>query len=220
MAAELTRLVFVRHGESRSNLEGWLSGIETCGGLTEKGRSQAEALRARLLRTEELRPDVVFTSVMARAIQTAEVVAPAWSGVPVEQLHALSERLPGECEGMNHDEYREAYGRGPYDDFAAAMSPGGETLDEFLGRVRGVVDELALRCAGQTAVLVCHGGVIIGGAAHLAGQDLRPTALRWAPPGHTSITEWLRWDGGSEGAGGSAGTWMLGRYNDAAHLVG
>src|SRR3954463_6008193 len=104
MASQLTRLVFVRHGESRSNLEGWLSGIETCGGLTEKGRSQAAALRDRLLRTEELRPDMVFTSVMARATQTAEIVAPSWSGVPVEQLRDLSERLPGECEGMDHDQ--------------------------------------------------------------------------------------------------------------------
>lgn len=216
MAAQVTRLVFVRHGESTSNLEGWLSGIETCGGLTEKGRAQAEALRDRLLRTDELRPDVVFTSVMARAVQTAEIAAPSWSGVPVEQLRDLSERLPGECEGMDHDQYREKYGRGPYDDFAAAMSPGGETLDDFLGRVRNVVDEIAQRCAGQTAVLVCHGGVIISGAAHLAGEDLTVRALRWAPPSHTSITEWVRWDGGGPYSG--TGAWMLERYNDAGHL--
>jgi len=214
MPAHLTRLVFVRHGESKSNVEGWLSGIGTCGGLTDKGRSQAAALRERLLRTEELRPDVVFTSVMARAVQTAEIVAPSWAGVPVEQLHDLSERLPGECEGMDHDQYRTTYGRGPYDDFAAAMSPGGETLDAFVARVRNVVDEIAERCLGQTAVLVCHGGVIIGGAVHLAAEDPDATALRWAPPGHTSITEWFRWDGDQ------VGTWMLERYNDSAHLAG
>ena len=65
-------------------------------------------------------------------------------------------------------------------------------------------------------MLVCHGGVIISGAAHLAGEDLDAKALRWAPPGHTSITEWIRWEGGDPFGG--AATWMLDRYNDTAHL--
>ena len=33
-----TRLLLIRHGESRSNAEAWLSGVSTCGGLSELGR--------------------------------------------------------------------------------------------------------------------------------------------------------------------------------------
>ncbi|NND76267.1 MAG: histidine phosphatase family protein, partial [Ilumatobacter sp.] len=33
----MTRVVLIRHGESASNAGGWLSGQDTCGGLTTLG---------------------------------------------------------------------------------------------------------------------------------------------------------------------------------------
>jgi probable phosphoglycerate mutase len=106
-----TRLVLIRHGESASNAGKWLSGIDTCGGLSDLGRLQAERLRDRLAAAGE-RPDAVLSSTMPRAIQTAEIVTESL-GITVEAREELGERSPGECEGMTHEEYAERYGKPP-----------------------------------------------------------------------------------------------------------
>ena len=66
-----TRIVLIRHGESASNAGGWLSGQDTCGGLTDLGVTQAEALRDRLAVDPAMRPDRVVVSTMRRAVHTA-----------------------------------------------------------------------------------------------------------------------------------------------------
>src|SRR3954463_11773325 len=73
-----TQLILIRHGESRAQSEHFLSGHSTCTGLSDVGRQQAMALRDRLLRTGELADtDVVFASILQRAVETAEIIAPA-----------------------------------------------------------------------------------------------------------------------------------------------
>ena len=49
-----TRLVLIRHGESRSTVDRVVGGHRSCNGLTDKGVRQAKALRDRLARTREL----------------------------------------------------------------------------------------------------------------------------------------------------------------------
>ena len=96
-----TRVVLIRHGESASNAGGWLSGQETCGGLTELGVTQAEALRDRLAIDPAMQPDRVVVSTMRRAVHTAEIAASP-TGLTVEQFPDLMERTSGEAEGP-HD---------------------------------------------------------------------------------------------------------------------
>jgi broad specificity phosphatase PhoE len=75
-----TRLVLIRHGEAVCNVAGVCGGPIGCTGLTEVGRAQVEALRARLSVTGELAgADVLYASVLPRAIETAKIVAPALS---------------------------------------------------------------------------------------------------------------------------------------------
>lgn len=213
MDATITRLILVRHGESRSNAEGWISGNDTCGGLTDNGRVQAARLRDRLAASGELRPDVVLSSTMTRAIETAEILEPALGGGGTRQVHEFSERFPGECEGMTQDEYRAKYDRHPYADPIPAMSPGGEDADEFLRRVRGAIGAVVEEHAGRTIVVVCHGGVIVG-AASLLTEGGFTGVLRWAPPQHTSISQWVHgWGPGDD-------PWLLERYNDHSHVLG
>ena len=77
-APEPTRLVLIRHGESRSTIDRVVGGHEGCGGLTDRGVLQAKALYERLDRTGELAgATTLLTSVLPRAIQTAEIIAPA-----------------------------------------------------------------------------------------------------------------------------------------------
>ena len=50
----MTRLVFVRHGESVVTVDRVLGGLKTCSGLSDLGVRQVEALRDRWTRTREL----------------------------------------------------------------------------------------------------------------------------------------------------------------------
>ena len=207
-----TRVVLIRHGESASNAGAWISGQDTCGGLTPRGRAQAEALRVRLGDDPGLRPDVVLVSTMARAVQTAEIVA-APTGLVPEQRAELMERIPGEAEGMTVPEYTERYGRAPWQDWQEPMSPGGESGDEFTHRVITATDRVGAEHRGKTVWVVCHGGVIMVTAiARWPGPTLDiEAALPIVSPINTSVSEWVV---------DAQDRWSLARYNDDTHLVG
>jgi len=56
----VTRLVFVRHGESNTTVARVIGGHRTCSGLSDLGRLQAERLRDRLAETNEITADVLI----------------------------------------------------------------------------------------------------------------------------------------------------------------
>ncbi|HEX6337582.1 MAG TPA: phosphoglyceromutase [Jiangellaceae bacterium] len=104
------RLVLLRHGESEWNAKNLFTGWVDVG-LTEKGR--AEALRgAELLTERELLPDIVHTSVLRRAIRTAEITLDAadrhW--IPVRRSWRLNERHYGALQGKNKKQTLEEFG--------------------------------------------------------------------------------------------------------------
>jgi broad specificity phosphatase PhoE len=203
-----TRLVFVRHGHARAADTRVVAGHRGCTGLSDLGRRQAEALRDRLSRAE-LRADAVVASVLPRAIETAEIVAPAVGVDPggVPQLCDLCERHPGEGDGLTWDSFVERYGAiDPLEEPDRPMSPGGESARSFRERVEPAIAQLAERYAGRTVLVVSHAGVILATTLSLLG--LGP---RWFAHDlhNTSLTEWVR---------GGDGRWLLHRFNDAAHL--
>lgn len=206
----VTRLVLIRHGESASNAGGWLSGQDTCGGLTATGVAQAEALRWRLGADEDLRPDVVLVSTMRRAVETAEIIATPTGLVP-EQRADLIERTSGEAEGLTVQQYAERYGRQPWADWPTPISPGGESGDEFEARVLAATDRVVDDHRGKTVWVVCHGGVIMVSAMlRWPASAVRGDVLPAMSPANTSINEWIVDPDGS---------WCLSRYNDHTHLV-
>lgn len=125
-----TRLVLIRHGESVAQVEGFLSGHDACKGLSDRGREQVVALRDRLISTGELgEVDVAYTSVLRRAVESAEILSPAFGEVPVLQECDWCEIHAGEAEGLTWDEYFEQYPvvGDPSDPFGAgrrAVRPG------------------------------------------------------------------------------------------------
>jgi 2,3-bisphosphoglycerate-dependent phosphoglycerate mutase len=103
-------LVLLRHGESVWNAEGLFTGWVDVG-LSEQG--MAEARRAgELVAESNLRPDVVHTSVLARAIQTAnatlDVAGLSW--LPVRRSWRLNERHYGALQGKNKAQTRAEFG--------------------------------------------------------------------------------------------------------------
>ena len=206
-------MVLIRHGQSASNAGGWLSGQDTCGGLTDLGIRQAEALRDRLATDSSLMPDRVLVSTMPRAVHTAEIISEPTDHEP-EQFADLMERTSGEAEGLTIAEYTEKYGKPPWTDWENPLSPGGESGEEFSHRVRTALDRVANEAMGTTVWVVCHGGVILATAVNrwLGSEgSSRLTTIPLASPQNTSISEWLV-DG--------AGSWRMARFNDQTHLVG
>jgi 2,3-bisphosphoglycerate-dependent phosphoglycerate mutase len=109
-APPIGTLVLLRHGESEWNAKNLFTGWVDVG-LSAKG--EAEARRGgELLRETGLLPDVLHTSVMRRAIRTAEIALEAAdrSWVPVRRSWRLNERHYGALQGKNKAEIRVEYG--------------------------------------------------------------------------------------------------------------
>jgi probable phosphoglycerate mutase len=212
MASDETRLVLVRHGESRAQAEGFLSGHDTCTGLSEHGRAQAAALRDRLVETNELgNVSAVFTSVLQRAVETAEIIGAGLGEIRPKQDCDWCEIHAGEAEGLTWAEFRERYNTETWleNPFQRRM-PGSETWAEFYARSGARLRRVGTEHAGDEVVVVCHGGIIGASFVALADMGMRQAARLMAECTNTSLTEW-RYRGGE---------WRLVKYNDAAHLAG
>jgi 2,3-bisphosphoglycerate-dependent phosphoglycerate mutase len=103
-------LILLRHGESEWNSKGLFTGWVDVA-LAEKGRQEAAAA-GRMLVDAGLRPEVVHTSVLTRAIATANGVleAAGLSWLPVSRSWRLNERHYGALQGKDKAQTREEFG--------------------------------------------------------------------------------------------------------------
>jgi 2,3-bisphosphoglycerate-dependent phosphoglycerate mutase len=104
------RLILLRHGESVWNEQGLFTGWVDVG-LSERGAGEA-AHAGELLAESDLLPDVLHTSVLRRAIRTAELALETagrdW--IPVRRSWRLNERHYGALQGMSKEEVRLEHG--------------------------------------------------------------------------------------------------------------
>lgn len=108
--ADTGTLVLLRHGESEWNALNLFTGWVDVG-LTDKGR--AEGVRAgELLAEQDLLPDVLYTSLLRRAISTAHLALESadrlW--IPVHRTWRLNERHYGALQGLDKAATKERYG--------------------------------------------------------------------------------------------------------------
>src|SRR5271155_56635 len=103
-------LVLLRHGESEWNASNQFTGWVDVN-LTDKGRGEA-GRGGELLTEHNLLPDVLYTSLLRRAITTAHLALDAadrlW--IPVHRTWRLNERHYGALQGLDKAEIRERYG--------------------------------------------------------------------------------------------------------------
>ncbi|GAA3729652.1 phosphoglyceromutase [Salinactinospora qingdaonensis] len=103
-------LVLLRHGESVWNAEGLFTGWVDVD-LSTTGEEEARR-GGSLLLDADLRPDVVHTSVLKRAIRTANIAQDAadlhW--LPVSRSWRLNERHYGALQGKNKAQTRAEFG--------------------------------------------------------------------------------------------------------------
>jgi probable phosphoglycerate mutase len=204
------RLILIRHAESLHQKAKLISSINSCRGLSEIGREQANLLAKRLSQTQEVNPcDAILTSPILRARQTAEILLKAIPVNDVFVMDDLVEMLPGDADGLDWDTYHSKFGgfdipSEPDRPFA----PGGESWSVFLNRVQRTLNSIADQYAGQSVLGVTHAGFIMA-TIHAMFAVPRPGTGAQIHPANTSLTEWRRIDG----------TWELHRLSDAAHLL-
>jgi 2,3-bisphosphoglycerate-dependent phosphoglycerate mutase len=109
MAANRT-LVLLRHGESTWNATGLFTGWVDVD-LSDKGEKEA-ARGGELLREHGVLPNIVHTSVLRRAIRTAQIALDVadllW--LPVRRSWRLNERHYGALQGKNKAQTRAEFG--------------------------------------------------------------------------------------------------------------
>jgi broad specificity phosphatase PhoE len=162
----VTTLLLVRHGETDWNREGrWQGHSETP--LNELGRRQAHDVAAELEGV-----DVVYSSDLARARQTAEILA-SQLGLEVRLDARLRERGFGAWEGLTtaeiessfeeaHRRWQSGHGHGAED---------AEPFDAFGARVRSFLEDVLRRHPEETVLVVAHGGSIRVVHALASGLD-------------------------------------------------
>jgi len=206
------RLILVRHGEAHAGFVGPIAGLKGCRGLTDLGRRQAEALRDHAEVTGRLRADVLISSVLPRAVETAEIVAPAVGVELSAQDCDLCEVHTGLADGMDWAEYNERFGS--FDMEAEpdrVFAEGGDSWNSFHERVRHTLQRLAIEHAGKTVVAACHAGVVMASMRLLLGIT-DPATSAHLRPSNTGLTEWEH--------AAELGSWILRSYNEADHLIG
>ncbi|MGB2713739.1 MAG: histidine phosphatase family protein [Vicinamibacterales bacterium] len=169
------RLLLIRHGESSGNAEARLQGHLDYP-LSERGRQESERLAERLASD---RIDVLLTSPLLRARETADVIARRID-LPLSEHDVLKERDVGEAAGLTR---QEIIARFP--DFVQARTegrtdlniPGWESDAAFGQRVEQALKLLTNGHDAKTVAAVTHGGMV----AQICRVVLRMPIVRPGP---------------------------------------
>ncbi len=153
----MEKLFLVRHGETIWNAERRYIG-RTDLPLSEEGAKQARRLAQRFS-TEKV--EIIFSSPLKRAIQTAEIIGKE-NGLKVEVLAELVEVDFGDWEGLTYEEIKQKFGD-LIDRWLFSPSkveiPSGEKWESVTQRVKSFLDQMSHR-PEKTGLAVTHGGVI------------------------------------------------------------
>lgn len=175
----VTKLYLIRHGQSGGNVEGRFGGHSPTP-LSELGREQAK-LTAKALSQERI--DVIYSSDLLRAVQTAEPLANK-IGIEINKTCAFRERNVGVLEGLTFNESKEQFPK----DYYALINRDinhkiteGESYRHLLKRGTSALKEILRTHRGKKIVIFSHTGAICYLTLYLIGAINR----------HTKQTPWL-----------------------------
>jgi glucosyl-3-phosphoglycerate phosphatase len=163
------KLLLWRHGQTAWNAARRFQGNADVP-LNAAGRDQARRT-ARYIAA--LHPVAIYSSHLARAVETAEYLA-RLTGLPVQLDKDLRERGGGAWEGLTNDEIRARYPA----EYATWIPPDGENVTAVADRVAAAFQRVADSLEdGSLAVLVSHGAAINLGMSRLLGLPERVRVL-------------------------------------------
>lgn len=165
----MPRLILWRHGQTAWNATGRFQG-QTDIELDETGIAQAIAAAPRVAAYQ---PDVIVSSDLLRASQTADELAKI-TGLGVELDPRLRERHFGPWQGLTSEEIGERFPE-QFTRWRSVLDLDDPSIErqEVLGeRVADALREVAQRVGDGTAVLVMHGGSVRAGCGTLLGWPM------------------------------------------------
>ena len=180
------KLVLLRHGESKWNLENKFTGW-TDVELTEKGEAEAKNA-GELINNENINIDLVFTSVLKRAINTMNICLSNMdhNNPQIFQDWRLNERHYGSLQGLNKSETAEKYGddqvliwRRSYD----IQPPDGESLKDTYNRCIPYFKKIFN--LDENILISAHGNsirAIVKYLFNLSEEDILKTEIGWCEP--------------------------------------
>jgi 2,3-bisphosphoglycerate-dependent phosphoglycerate mutase len=145
------KLILLRHGESEWNLLNKFTGWTDIG-LTKNGINEAQIAAEKLLQ-EKLIIKSINTSVLDRAIQTAEIVSNiiGFNKKTIYHKWRLNERHYGALQGLNKSETAKKYGeekvhlwRRSYDILPPLLNENDERHPKFYKKFKNIKNELPL----------------------------------------------------------------------------
>ncbi len=160
------KIYLFRHGETDWNK------VLRCQGhimdppihLNDKGRDQARET-AKILRDKNL--DVIFSSDLHRALDTAEIIANVYD-IEIIQDERLRETNFGDLQGTIYDGESDKY----FKDGSLSF-PGGESLNEAKQRVQDFLMEMISTYDYENVGIASHGGVIGNLKSSLIGEPYK-----------------------------------------------
>ncbi|KAB7666800.1 histidine phosphatase family protein [Bacillus sp. B1-b2] len=144
----MTKICLIRHGETDWNSQGRIQG-KTDIPLNETGKEQAERCRDFLLKDTQW--DVIITSPLKRAKQTAAIINEALQ-LPVIEMEEFMERSFGDAEGKTREERERLYPDFNY--------PNQESREALIERINYGLKQILQQYPSKKVLLVAHGAVI------------------------------------------------------------
>jgi len=179
----VTEFLLVRHGETDWNRDRRFQG-HADPPLNETGREQARALASELAGE---RLDAVYTSDLARANETAEIIARRL-GVPVVVDAALREIDVGEWQGLTWPEIEERFPDGVRKWRERGHGwEGGETYDALGERVVTALRRIGAEHPAGRILIVGHGGTVRSVRALLEGRSVAQSRVESPAIGNCEV---------------------------------
>ena len=147
------KIIAIRHGETDWNAEGRIQGASDIP-LNKKGREQARKT-ADIIQSYKI--DVIISSKLKRAVETAEIIAGKLNVSCVVSYEMLHERNFGDYEGMSYENVPLQCLRSYHKNL---VTPNGETIREAFIRVSDCLDNILKIYSGKNILFVVHGHVL------------------------------------------------------------
>ena len=150
------KIFLIRHGQTTGDIEDRYGGSYD-DHMTEKGHEQ---LRATAQKLSGKGIEVIFSSPLIRARESAEIIAQAVGGAPVEVVEGLQERHYGVLTGLTKEEARQKYPEvvESHTDYMYT-DPEGESYDDFYRRAVDTFKDILTK-GHATIAIISHGGPI------------------------------------------------------------
>ena len=208
-----TRLVFARHGQTENNTEGKIADYSD-EGLDEKGIEQMQKTAKIIL--QDYFPDVVFSSTLPRAIQSAQIITKG-THIPFFTSDDLLEFNFGAIAGLTLLQVREKF-PDLFESYVAWVDaenqqtlqhpiiPDGEDKAAINTRIKKFTDMILAEYRGKNIVVISHGAFIKCCLHYYAGGDMHRSNPYWVDNASISVVDFYK------------NTTMIRLVNDIHHL--